>query len=442
MNIVVEKQPKCSATLRVEIPAQNVQDQRQQIVSRYAGAARVPGFRPGKAPRAIVEKRFAKAIGDELHESLIGEAFQEALKREDVRILDIGKPEQLSELPDGGISFVSKLTLAPEITLPGYKGIRVTVPPTAVPDADVQAELRGLQERFAEFKDVEGRGAEIGDFGVIDYQCTIEGQAVSEFLGKPAGFLEGRDGFWIKIDDDSFLPGFAAGLIGMTPGASRDIPLTLADDFPLADLQGKTIVIHATLKELKEAELPALDDAFAAKLMPDKTIDDLTTLVRDHLADQRQRRIHELKAHRILETLSAQIEFELPEEYVTRETQAQADQMVQRGIQAGMSDEDIEARQGDLFSTAANQAVANLRNHFILKEIARLERIEVSDQELSSHIFQLAASRNVEPKKLIKELRGSGRLQDIRNSLVTAKAVDFLVTHAEVEESTETESDA
>ena len=132
MNIVVEKQPKCVATLRVEIPADKVQGQRDQIVRGYASKARVPGFRPGKAPRAIIEKRFDKEITEELNEQLFNEAFDEALKQEDLKVLDFGIPEGLTTTPDGGISFSSKLTLAPEVTLPEYKGVTVTVPPPEV----------------------------------------------------------------------------------------------------------------------------------------------------------------------------------------------------------------------------------------------------------------------------------------------------------------------
>ena len=161
MNIVVEKQPKCVATLRVEIPAEKVQGQRDQIVRGYASKARVPGFRPGKAPKALVEKRFEKEITEELNERLFNEAFDEALKQEDLKVLDFGIPENLSTSADGGISFVSKLTLAPEVQLPEYKGITVTVPPAEVPEEDVQGQLKALQERFADFKDIEGRAAEL-----------------------------------------------------------------------------------------------------------------------------------------------------------------------------------------------------------------------------------------------------------------------------------------
>ncbi|RYD18191.1 MAG: trigger factor, partial [Verrucomicrobiaceae bacterium] len=157
MNIVVEKQPKCVATLRVEIPADKVSGQREKIVKGYASQARVPGFRPGKAPRAVVEKRFQKEINEELNGVLINEAYDEALKQESLNVLDFGVPEDVTTQPDGSVTFVSKLTLAPEVTLPEYKGVAVTIPPLAVPDEEVDAQLTALQERFADFKDIEGR---------------------------------------------------------------------------------------------------------------------------------------------------------------------------------------------------------------------------------------------------------------------------------------------
>jgi len=275
MNIVVEKQPKCVATLRVEIPAEKVQGQRDQIVSSYLSKARIPGFRPGKAPRAVIEKRFEKEISEQLHEKLVGEAYDAALKQEALKVLNFGEPEDLITQADGRITFVSTLTLAPEVQLPEYKSITVTVPPLAVPDAEFQAQLTGLQERFAEFKDIEGRPAAMADFAVIDYSSTVEGKPTEEFLGKPAGYLSGREGFWVRLDEQAFLPGFAAQLVGMTPGETREIPLTLPADFPVAGLQNREMAITTMLKELKDcgavfvkhpAELPTLVNATRDKL--------------------------------------------------------------------------------------------------------------------------------------------------------------------------------
>ena len=438
MNIVVEKQPKCVATLRVEIPAEKVQGQRDQIVRGYASKARVPGFRPGKAPRAIIEKRFDKEITEELNELLFNEAFDEAMKQENLKVLDFGIPEGLTTTADGGISFSSKLTLAPDVTLPEYKGVTVTVPPLEVPEEEIDAQLTALRERFADFKDIEGRSAAMGDFAVIDYSSTVEGKPTEEFLGKSAGYLSGREGFWVRLDEKAFLPGFAAQLVGMAVGDSKEITITLPEDFPVADLQNKELLFTTTVKELKEAQLPELDDELAARLAPGKTMDEIKEIIRENMQTERKRKIDDMKVNQIVAHFNNQVDFELPDELITQETQSQADAMVKRGVQSGMTEEEISSQQAEIFASAGHQAVTNLRTNFILQEIARIENITVSDMELVNHLARIAQSRKVAPKKFIKDMQRSGRLSSVRSSIGIGKAIDFLVEHANVVESAET----
>ena len=438
MNIVVEKQPKCVATLRVEIPAEKVRGQRDQIVRNYAAKVRIPGYRPGKAPLPIVEKRFAKDISDELHDSLINQAFDEAIQQENLKVLDFGNPGDVSTLPDGGISFASTLTLAPEVQLPDYKGITVTVPPAEVPDEELQAQLKSLQERFADFTTIEGRAAAMGDFAVIDYTSTVDGKPTEEFLGKPAGYLSGREGFWLRLDEKAFLPGFAAQLEGMNAGDSREITLTLPEDFPVEDLRNREMVFSVKLNELKEAVLPALDDELAGKLAPGKTMAEISEIIRENMRHERKRRIDDMKVNQIVAYFNTQVDFDLPDNLLTQETQSQADAMVSRGVQAGMSEEEIASQQAEIFASAGQQAISNLRTNFLLQEIARVEKITVSDAELVNHLAQVAQSRKVSPKKLIKDMQRGGRLPSVRNSIAIGKTIDFLVGLANVTESTET----
>jgi len=437
MNIVVEKQPKCVATLRVEIPAEKVTSERNKIVRTYTQKSRLPGFRPGKAPQAVVEKRYGKEISDELQENLINEAYEDALKQESLKVLDFGVPQNVTTHPDGAFSFDATLTLAPEVQLPEYKGIAVTVPPAAVPDEDFNQQLDSLRERFAEFNPIEGRAAEMGDFAVIDYTSTINGQPTDEFLGKPAGYLSGREAFWVRLDDKSFLPGFASQVVGMTPGESRDIPVTLPEDFPVVDLCNAGMVFATTLKELKQSILPDLNDELAARLAPGKTLEEISSLIRDNMQHERQRKIDDLKVNQIVAHFNALVDFDLPDELITQETQSQADAMVERGMGAGMTEEEVQSQQGEIFASAQHQAVSNLRTNFILQEIARVENITVDDKELVNHLFQIAASRKLVPKKFIKDMQRAGRISNIRQSMVIGKTVDFLVEHAKVEESTE-----
>lgn len=441
MNIVVEKQPKCVATLRVEIPADKVSGQREQIVKGYASKARVQGFRPGKAPRSIIEKRFEKEITEELNGALFNEAYDEALKQESLNVLDFGVPEDVTTLPNGNMTFVSKLTLAPEVTLPDYKEITVTVPPLAVPDEEFDTQLTALQERFADFKDIEDRPAEMGDFAVIDYSSTVDGKPTEEFLGKLAGPLGDKEGFWVRLDEKAFLPGFTEQLAGMKNGDTRDISVTLPEDFPLEELRSKEITFKTTIKELKTAILPALDDEMANRLAPGKTMDELKAIIRENMADERKRKIDDMKVNQIVAHFNAQVDFELPEDLVTQETQSQADAMVKRGVQSGMSELEIESQQAEIFASAGSQAVTNLRTNFILQEIASAEKLAVTDSELVNNLIQIATSRKIAPKKFIKDMQRGGRIPNIRNSMLIGKTIDFLVGQANVVESTDTPLD-
>lgn len=439
MNITVEKQPSCKVTLKVEIPADKVKGQRQSIVSKYAGQARIPGFRPGKAPLEVIEKRFQKQISDELNENLFHLAVDEAIKQQDLKVLDFSAPQDLLASPDGGMAFTSELTIAPDFTLPQYKGIEVKIPAEEVPEEALEEQLKQLQERFADFENIEGRGAEMGDFAVLDYKSTVDGKPTEEFLGKSAGYIGGRDGFWLKVDEQSFLPGFAKEVVGMKPGESKEITVTIPEDFPVADLVGKDLVFATELKELKSSILPELNDEFAGKLAPDKTFAEVKELILENLQEERNRKIQDSKVNQVVAHFTSKADFELPEQLVEQETQSQADAMVQRGMQSGMDQETIASQEAEIFASATNQAVNNLRTNFILQEIAAAENLEVSDTELVSHLSQMAAQRNQAPKKFIKELQRNGRIPSVRNSLLISKAIDFVVSEAKVEVSEEAE---
>lgn len=437
MKILVEKQPNCIATLRVEIPADKVRNERQKAAQSLALKAKVPGFRPGKAPRAVIEKRFNKEIEAESRETLINSALDEAIKQEELKVLDFGRVEDLSNAADGSLSFSTKLMLAPEVKLPDYKGIKVTVPRAELPEEELQSQLETLRERFADFTDIEGRAAEMGDFAVINYSSTVDSKPSAEALGKSLGYLEGREGFWVRIDEKTFLPGFAAQLVGMKPGDQRDITVTLPDDFPVEDLRNREMVFATTLGELKQSILPELNDELAERLAPGKTLAEITEIIRSNMAQERKRRIDDMKVNQIVAHFTNQADFELPEELVASETQNQADAMVRRGVQSGVSEDQIQSQQDEIFANAKQQAVSNLRANFILQEIARAEKIAVTDNELVNHLLQVAAARNVVPKKFIADMRRSGRIPSIRSSMIIGKAIDFLVEHADVVESAE-----
>lgn len=434
MNITVEKQQNCQASLRVEVPSDDVDSERNRIIAAYSSKARIPGFRPGKAPRKVIEKRFKDSIDEELRDRLTRQAFDEALKKESLKVLNFGIPDQFETNPDGTISIHSTLVLAPEFELPEYKGLTVRSASTEVSDEEVEENLQSLRERFADYEDITDRPAQAGDLAVVDFTSTLDGEPLEEALGKPAGYLAGREGFWVKLDEQSFLPGFAARLEGASPGDSLEFDLTLPDDFPMAELQGRDVAFQVAVKELKTAVLPELDDELAAKVAGDRSLEELRELVKLQLEQEKTRKADDGKVNQIVEHFNEHIDFELPEELVQQETQSQADGMVERGVRSGMSEGELQAQQAEIFAAAGMQARTNLKTNFILQEIARAEGIEVSDQELVGHLAQIAQSRKEAPKKFIKQMQKEGRIPGIRNSMLVGKAIDFILEHAKVEE--------
>lgn len=436
MNIVVEKQPKCVAILRAEIPAATVTERRDQIVSRYASRARIPGFRPGKAPKAVVAKKFGNEVQEELSEILFSEACQKGMEQEDLKVIHFGAPVDM-RITETGCTFETTLTLAPDLKLPEYKGIEITIPRQPDVETEVSKALEELRQRQADYQTVEGRAATRGDFIVCDYSSTLDGKPTSEAIGKEVGYLGGRENSWLKVDENSFLPGFADQVEGMSAGETREFPLTLPGDFPVADLCGKTLDFKVIAREVKEAVLPELGDELAAKVLPGRSLEQLKELIRENILNEQERRTSDIKVNKIVEALLASTSFEVPEDLVRQETQSQADSMVDRGIEQGLSNEEIAAHQEEIISQASARAESNLKSNFILQEIARTEQLVITDNELLNHLSQIAVSRKEQPKKLIQQLVKAGRIEGIRRSMLIGKAIDFLLEHATVTEADE-----
>jgi trigger factor len=434
MNIAVEKQPKCIAILNVEVPSADVAAKRQSITSSYASQAKLPGFRPGKAPKAVIEKRFGKQISEELTEALFGEACDKALETENLKVLDFGFPDNINERPDGSIAFETRLILAPEFTLPVYKGIEIKAPTTEVTDEEINSQLENIRERLADFEDVTDRAIQSDDIAVVDFTTTLDGKSLTDAIGEKGQYLAKRENHWLPVKEGSFLPGYAEQLVGSKQGDQKDVTITLDDSFPFEELRGKSIVLHTTIQGIKAPKLPELNDDFAEKLIPGKTIDEIKAVIRENMGMEKIKQINELKVSQIVEKLNIAINFELPEEIVKREVQNQANTLVEQGSQQGASDEDILKQQEEIFSVATKRAVTNLRTNFLLQEIAQAEKINVSDADLLGHISQIAQQRKQPIKKVIKDLQKNRQIQSIRNSMLISQTIDFLVEQAIVTE--------
>ena len=433
MNITLEKQENCQALLRVEISSETVTSERSDIVKAFSRQARLPGFRPGKAPKAVIEKRFAREIGEELDSRLIRQGLQEAVEKESLKVLSAPDPADPTHHSDGTFSFSSQLVLAPDFELPDYKDLTLEIPERKIEDSDIDQELERLRERFADFEEVADRPLAEGDFAIVDYQASAEGKSIEEAYGASAPQLDSGEDFWLKMDDESFLPGFAGQLEGASPGDSRTVKVMIEEDYPVEELRGKDIDFAVTVKSIRTQNLPELTDEFAAQIMPNSTLDQLKELIREQMADHLERQLREFKTSQLLEKISNQVEFDLPPELVANETQNQADRLVEQGLGSGMSEEEIADRQGDLFATAGQQARTNLKTDFLLQEIALAEEIKVEPAELQQQVAAYAKQMNKPVKTFARDLQRTGRLQGLQHQILLGKTIDFLLEQAKVE---------
>jgi len=397
--------------------------------------ARIPGFRPGKAPKAVIEKAHGEDISQEVESRLIQKSFQEALKEnEDLKVLNVKNPENVTHQPDGSFTFDAELITSPEFSLPEYKGLAIDVPKMDVTDEIIDENLEQLRQRFADYEDIEGRAAEKGDLAVVDYTATIDGKPLDEVGGEQAKPLASNEGYWIRIDEEAFFPGFTDGLIGLKPNEEKEISVTLPEDFPIESIRGMDAVFAVTVTGLKSEKLPELDDNFANQIEQGKSLKDIKALILDDLEMRQKRQLEEIKINSVLAKLNELVDFDVPEDFLKSETQGQADAMVKEGIEAGMSEEEVQERQEGLFEEAQVRAKNSLKTNFLLTEIAETEGLKVENSDMLQRVTMMAKQAKKPVKGYMKELQKSGQLGNIRQNMLFSKAIDFLVEHANVTE--------
>jgi trigger factor len=432
MNVQVEALPNCLATLRVELPPEAVTAARDGIVGDYTTHAKLPGYRPGKAPRAVVERRFQKEIQEELERKLLSESTRAAISENKLRVIQVQNVEDVEFSPDQSLHFTATVVTVPEFEMPEYKHIQVTVPPEEVSESDIDKAIDNLRDQAASFEDITGRGLAMEDFAVIDYDGTIDGKPVSEVHPKAGKPLTTNTGFWVRMTPESFLPGFCEALLGAVLDETREFDLTVPEDFVLKEMAGQKLHYLVTVKGLKSKKLPALDDAFASSVVEGKALAEVRELARGELGRSKKEQIENQKREQIMGFLVNKVECELPQSMLVGETRRILADIVQQQQARGASDEDIKNQETELVEAASRAARQKLKGTFILQRIADAEKITVSQAELRARIASMAARYGMTPDKTARELERRDATDRVAEDILSGKVLDFLVANAEV----------
>ena len=433
MNVVVENLPNCITTLRIELEADKVNKVWDAVTGDYTKFAKIPGYRAGKAPKAVIEKKFKKEIREELEKKLLSESCREAISEKKLRVLSLAQIEDVELAEDKSMKFTATLVTHPDFELPPYQGLVVPMKSTEVTEAEIDESLENLRDQAADFEDIkEDRGAAMEDYVVVDYRGTIDGKPVNEVFPKSGKPLAGNEDFWIRMTPEAFFPGYCEALAGAKKGEVRTFTIEVPADFPVEGMGGQKIEYVVTVKEIKTKVLPALDDAFAATVQEGKTLAEIREMAREELGRQKVADTEAGKRNAIMAQLLAQVECELPVDMVRTQTRRLLADIVRENQSRGVADEVLKENEQQILGTAAQNAREQLKGTFVLLRIAEMEGIKPTQQEFNVRIAQLAERYEMKPAKLLKELEKRNALDQITEEILTAKVLDFLASSASV----------
>ena len=432
MNVTVEQLPNCLATLKIELPADKVASTRDAIIGEYSKLAKLPGYRPGKAPRAIVERKYRKEIKEELQKKLLGDSTRQAIAEQKLRVLQIANVEDVTFADGQPLSFTATVVTQPEFELPIYKGLVVSMKDASVSDTEIEESIENLREQAADFTDVEGRGAQMEDFVVVDYIGTIDGKPVHEVFPKAGKPLSANDDFWIRMTPEAFFPGYTANLVDAKVGDTRKFEIEVPSDFPVPGMPGQKIAYEVVLKGIKQKVLPALDDAFASTVAKGKTLAELRDMAREELGRQKKSQVETEKRNELMRQLLAGVECELPVNLVRQETQRILSDIVRENQERGVAEEVLKQNEKELVGAAAVNARDRIKGTFVLMRIAEKEGIKVTREELWGRVASMASKYEMTFEKMAKELEKRNAMDQIGEEILSAKVLDFLASTASV----------
>lgn len=433
MNVQLNSLSDTRKSLVVTLESGEVDTVHQDVVKEYTQLARIPGFRPGKAPASVVAKRFAREIGDEFKQKVVAKTYRDGLEQQKLDVLNIVNVEP-GEIKTGQpVTVTITLDVRPEFALPEYVGLPTEVAPSDPTDAEVDQVIEGMRAERAEFK-VADRPAVKSDYVKLAYEGTIEGKPITELA--PDKQIYGKvPQTWEEVEgeNEGVIPGLGTQLAGLKPGDKKDVTITFPADFAAVPaLAGKTATYAVEVQEIRERSLPPLDEAFFKANRVDN-LDALKSAVRNQLKMQKESRNRSEQRRQVSDALAAKVDFPVPESLVENETQAVLRQFIEENMRRGVPQEEFEKGKKELFDGARKAAEKRIKLQLILAKIAEAEKIQVEERDIDSFIYREAMRTQQKPDKLVKALSSDReQLRAVQQSIIFDKAIDFLVSKATV----------
>ena len=426
MNVTVERVEN-EATLKITAPAAEVNAGYKKAVQKIADQVNIPGFRKGKAPRAIIEMHYGKeAVKQEAFEIVANKAYSEALDQEKLIPVSDPKVEESTFEEGKDMELTIKVTLKPEPELGEYKGLHVEKKEVEVTDEQVDAQIKDMMGRDAKMVVAEeGAVIEKGDFAIIDFAGTVDGEPFSGGEGK---------GYPLEVGSNSFIPGFEDQLVGLSKGDSTDVEVTFPEDYFVKDLAGKEAVFKVNIQDVKRKELPELNDEYVASNTDFKTVEELRANYKERMQKAAEANAKAEYEHELIDLAVANAKFSVPEIMIEDKISQMVDEMKMSLESRKMSlDMYMQYTGLDMAKIRENQrpvAEENVKTDLVLDAIAKAEDIQVDMADVDAEIAAISAQHGAAPEEVKKIIKGNGTMGLLLANILRRKAAHVVIDSA------------
>ena len=425
MSLQVENLEKNMAKFTIEVPASEFEKSLQGAYNKQKKSISVPGFRKGKVPRQMVEKMYGPEIFyEDAANELIPTAYEEELKNCDLEIVSRPTVDIVQIKKGENFIFTAEVAVKPEVTLGEYKGMEVDKTSTRVTQKEVEAKIKEEAEKNARTVTVEGRPVQDGDEVILDFEGFVDGEAFEGGKG---------ENYPLTIGSGSFIPGFEEQLVGAEAEKEVEVKVTFPEEYHAEELKGKDAVFKCTIHEIKEKQIPEIDDEFAAEVSEFDTLDEYKADVKAKIKEQKENEGKQKKEDQAVEKAVANATMEIPEAMIDEQVRQMVNEFAQNMQYQGISFEQYCQITGmtleKIQEETRPQAVKRIETRLVLEAIAKAENIEVTEERLDEEIKKMAESYNMEADKL-KELMGEEEKKQMLEDIAVQDAVTFLVENA------------
>ena len=412
----------CRRELELEIPAEDVSKATERVAKEIARVARVPGFRPGKAPVSLIKRRFADDIKGEVLQSLVPEKVEKAVAEQKLNPVSQPQVDKLDFNEGQPLKFRAVFEVLPEFDLGKYKGLDIEMPAMEVADADVNKALEETRERAAAFAPVEGRAVENGDF----VQLKLAG--VPDGGGDPVQ----ADSVMCHVGAEETMQPFNENLLGAKVGEHKAFDVDYPSDYPDAKLAGKKFHYDADVTAIKVKKLPELNDDFAKDVSDATTLDELRTKIRESLEHEREHRRKDLQREKIIFELVKAHDFPVPESLVEHQKDVRLERVVRSLAQQGVDPRAVNLDWVSLRQRQEDRAKEDVKAELIIDRIASTENIDVTDEDMQHELEHLGGHSGESVEAIRARLTKQGALDRMKAKLRSDKTLDWLAQNANV----------